>query len=125
MIFPVVALSFISGSLASAWNTTVTAEVTSTFVTYCASPTTFTHNSKTYTVSEPTTLTLTECGCTESSGETSAAATSAAESAVASSAAKTSGNSTIAPTSAAEVANVAAANGVAAAGMLAAVAYLI
>lgn len=142
MIVPII-LSLFSSSLASEWNstsaaasgpaaivtsngTTVTAGYT-TFVTYCPSPTTFTHQSKTYTVSQPTTLTLTECGCTETSGESALPATSAAESAVPTSSVAGSSkgsNSSIAPTSAAAEANVAATNSIAAAGILAAVAYL-
>lgn len=42
---------------------TMTADVTY-FTTYCPSPTTFTHGSSTYTVTQATTLTIEDCGCT-------------------------------------------------------------
>lgn len=42
---------------------TVTETVTA-YTTYCPIPTTFVQNSKTYTVTEPTTLTITDCPCT-------------------------------------------------------------
>lgn len=85
-----------------AWsNSTATAEVTY-FTTYCPSPTTFTHGSSTYTVSEATTLTIEDCGCTKTPAASAPS------------------------TSAPEVANGAAAKGAAAAaGVAAPVAYLI
>lgn len=103
------ALAVLTG--AYAWsNSTVTAEKTY-FTTYCPSPTTFTHGTGTYTVTEATTLSIEDCDCTKSSAPTSAAASAA--------------NSTV-PTSAPAEANGAAAKGAAAAaGVAAAVAYLI
>ncbi|KAK2592135.1 hypothetical protein QQS21_010173 [Conoideocrella luteorostrata] len=51
----------------SAWaknGTTVVTEVVESYVTYCPGPTQITHGSKTYTVTEATTLTITDCPCT-------------------------------------------------------------
>jgi hypothetical protein len=45
-------------------NVTVVTEVVDTYTTYCPGPTTITHGSKTYTVTEATTLTITDCPCT-------------------------------------------------------------
>lgn len=41
-----------------------TTEIVTEIVTYCPSPTTIVQNHKTYTVTEPTTLTITDCPCT-------------------------------------------------------------
>jgi len=41
-----------------------TTEVVTEFTTFCPSPTTLTHGDKTYTVTEATTLTITDCPCT-------------------------------------------------------------
>ncbi|GAB0136964.1 hypothetical protein EsDP_00005248 [Epichloe bromicola] len=52
---------------ANAWSTTnvtVTTEVVDKYVTYCPGPTHITHGSKVYTVTEATTLTITDCPCT-------------------------------------------------------------
>ncbi|KZZ89140.1 hypothetical protein AAL_07788 [Moelleriella libera RCEF 2490] len=50
---------------ANAWkNATVVTEVVSSYVTYCPGPTQITHGTKTYTVTKPTTLTITDCPCT-------------------------------------------------------------
>lgn len=38
-------------------------QIVTSLETYCPSPTTLTYNSKTYTVTEPTTLTVTDCPC--------------------------------------------------------------
>lgn len=46
-------------------NTTVTAHETKYTTIPCSTPTTVTYNSKTYTVSEATTLTVEDCQCTE------------------------------------------------------------
>ncbi|CAH0058173.1 unnamed protein product [Clonostachys solani] len=51
-----------SGFLSSAVTTTTT--VVTAITTYCPVPTTLTYNSQTYTVTEPTTLTITNCPCT-------------------------------------------------------------
>ncbi|PTB62919.1 hypothetical protein BBK36DRAFT_60021, partial [Trichoderma citrinoviride] len=39
-------------------------KVVSQYTTYCPEPTTFTFNAKTFTVTEATTLTITDCPCT-------------------------------------------------------------
>ncbi|PHH66939.1 hypothetical protein CDD81_5291 [Ophiocordyceps australis] len=44
--------------------TTVVTEVVDKYVTYCPGPTSIVHGSKTYTVTEATTLTITDCPCT-------------------------------------------------------------
>ncbi|KAK7966656.1 uncharacterized protein PG986_000933 [Apiospora aurea] len=56
---------------ANAWGTTGGAEgtayttlVTTDYVTYCPEPTTFAYKNVTYTVTSPTTLTITNCPCT-------------------------------------------------------------
>jgi len=41
-----------------------TTEVVTALTTYCPEATTLTHNGKTYTVTEATTLTITDCPCT-------------------------------------------------------------
>ncbi|KAL7896468.1 hypothetical protein HDV63DRAFT_250136 [Trichoderma sp. SZMC 28014] len=45
-------------------NVTVVTDVVQSYVTYCPFATQITHGSKTYTVTEPTTLTITDCPCT-------------------------------------------------------------
>ncbi|KKP03313.1 hypothetical protein THAR02_04564 [Trichoderma harzianum] len=45
-------------------NVTVVTDVVDQYVTYCPYATQITHGSKTYTVTEPTTLTITDCPCT-------------------------------------------------------------
>jgi len=51
---------------ASAWksNVTYTTEVVTAYTTYCPAATEITHGGKTYTVTEATTLTITDCPCT-------------------------------------------------------------
>ncbi|KAH8881602.1 hypothetical protein GQ53DRAFT_832287 [Thozetella sp. PMI_491] len=51
---------------ASAWksNVTYTTEVVTAYTTYCPGPTEITHGGTTYTVTEATTLTITDCPCT-------------------------------------------------------------
>lgn len=41
-----------------------TTEVVTQLTTYCPAATTLTHGTKTYTVTAPTTLTITDCPCT-------------------------------------------------------------
>lgn len=41
-----------------------TTEVVTSYTTYCPGPTTVVHGEKTYTVTEATTLTITDCPCT-------------------------------------------------------------
>ncbi|GMM53155.1 hypothetical protein DASB73_041180 [Starmerella bacillaris] len=78
-----VILSLISGASAAAASTSAVAgNVTTTvqetiFTTYCDEPTTFTYHNKTYTVTEPTTITITDCSCTEGSIPTTSATLSA------------------------------------------------
>ncbi|PHH76981.1 hypothetical protein CDD80_1037 [Ophiocordyceps camponoti-rufipedis] len=45
-------------------NATVVTEVVDVYTTYCPVPTQITHGSKTYTITAPTTLTITDCPCT-------------------------------------------------------------
>jgi hypothetical protein len=45
-------------------NVTYTTVVVEEIVTYCPEPTTLTHGDHTYTVTAPTTLTITDCPCT-------------------------------------------------------------
>lgn len=47
-------------------NVTYTTQVVTAYTTYCPSPTKITHGTHTYTVTEPTTLTITDCPCTVS-----------------------------------------------------------
>ncbi|MCJ1470237.1 hypothetical protein MMC07_008882 [Pseudocyphellaria aurata] len=50
---------------ASAWdNVTYTTEIVTAYTTFCPSPTAITHGTHTYTVTEATTLTITNCPCT-------------------------------------------------------------
>jgi len=59
-----VVLAAVAG--ASAWksNVTYTTEVVEVYTTYCPAATEITHGGKTYTVTEATTLTITDCPCT-------------------------------------------------------------
>jgi len=45
-------------------NVTVITEVVDVYTTYCPSPTEITYGTNTYTVTEATTLTITDCPCT-------------------------------------------------------------
>ncbi|EQK99519.1 hypothetical protein OCS_04770 [Ophiocordyceps sinensis CO18] len=45
-------------------NATVVTEVVTAYTTYCPGPTHITHGDKVYTVTEATTLTITDCPCT-------------------------------------------------------------
>jgi hypothetical protein len=47
-------------------NVTYTTEVVTAYTTYCPSATEIVHGSSTYTVTEPTTLTISDCPCTVS-----------------------------------------------------------
>lgn len=50
---------------AHAWsNVTYTTEVVTALTTYCPGPTEITHGATTYTITEATTLTITDCPCT-------------------------------------------------------------
>ncbi|ROT37716.1 hypothetical protein SODALDRAFT_340880 [Sodiomyces alkalinus F11] len=61
-----VVLSAAAGAMAgfARNNVTYVTEVVSEYVTYCPEPTTITHGDHTYTVTEATTLTITDCPCT-------------------------------------------------------------
>merc|ERR1712000_444034 len=52
-----------------------TTEVVTKLTTYCPEPPTLTFNNKTYTVTEPTTLTVTDCPCTVTKSHTGPAPT--------------------------------------------------
>lgn len=45
-------------------NVTYTTEVVDVYTTYCPEPTKITHGGKTYTITEATTFTITDCPCT-------------------------------------------------------------
>ncbi|KAH6716928.1 hypothetical protein BKA61DRAFT_314999 [Leptodontidium sp. MPI-SDFR-AT-0119] len=71
MKYSAVILALATGSLAATYgeyypkNGTVYETITTTAITtYCPYPTEIVHNSKTYTVTEATTLTITDCPCT-------------------------------------------------------------
>ncbi|KAH7383729.1 hypothetical protein BKA64DRAFT_167712 [Cadophora sp. MPI-SDFR-AT-0126] len=70
MKYSALILALATGSLAASYeylpkNGTVYETVTLTAITtYCPYPTEIVHNSKTYTVTEATTLTITDCPCT-------------------------------------------------------------
>lgn len=49
---------------ASASNVTYTTEVVTALTTYCPQATVLTHAGQTYTITEATTLTITDCPCT-------------------------------------------------------------
>ncbi|QGI81730.1 unnamed protein product [Fusarium fujikuroi] len=58
------ALAFAAGVAAHAKNVTYTTEVVTAYTTYCPGPTEIVHGDKTYTITEATTLTITDCPCT-------------------------------------------------------------
>ncbi|ODQ63589.1 hypothetical protein NADFUDRAFT_53252 [Nadsonia fulvescens var. elongata DSM 6958] len=70
MKFSTVAISAAAVAGASAAYTNVTlsdvtvTKVVTALTTYCPEPTTLVHGNKTYTVTAPTTLTITDCPCT-------------------------------------------------------------
>ncbi len=47
-------------------NVTYTTQVVTAYTTYCPAATEITYGTKTYTVTEPTTLTISDCPCTVS-----------------------------------------------------------
>ncbi|EEP76032.1 predicted protein [Uncinocarpus reesii 1704] len=60
-------LALAAGASATIINPTgasVITEVVTQYTTYCPGPTTITHGTNTYTVTEATTLTITDCPCT-------------------------------------------------------------
>jgi len=66
MKYSVVAAVFAATGAMATKNETipVVTETVSSIVTYCPEPTEITHGTNTYTVTEPTTLTITDCPCT-------------------------------------------------------------
>jgi hypothetical protein len=58
------ALSLAAGVSAGYSNVSYTTEIVTAYTTYCPVPTVITHNNVTYTVTEATTLTITNCPCT-------------------------------------------------------------
>lgn len=65
MKFFAVAAALVGAVSASArGNVTYTTEVVTAYTTYCPAPTTLTYSDKTYTITEATTLTITDCPCT-------------------------------------------------------------
>lgn len=64
MKFSVAAVVAAAAAVSANKNATVVTEVVDVYTTYCPGPTQITHGSKTYTVTEPTTLTITDCPCT-------------------------------------------------------------
>jgi hypothetical protein len=63
-VFAAVALATGASATYPAGNVTYTTEVVTAYETYCPAPTTITYGQSTYTVSEATTLTITDCPCT-------------------------------------------------------------
>ncbi|KAK4999106.1 hypothetical protein LTR66_001782 [Elasticomyces elasticus] len=67
------AAAFVAGASAAMNGTypVYTTEVVTAYTTYCPSPTSIVHGNQTYTVSEATTLTITNCPCTVTKPATS------------------------------------------------------
>ncbi|TKA76409.1 hypothetical protein B0A49_05396 [Cryomyces minteri] len=72
------AIVFVAGVSAASNDTlpVYVTEVVTAYTTYCPAPTSIVHGNQTYTVTEATTLTITNCPCTITKPATSAAATS-------------------------------------------------
>ncbi|KAI1422934.1 hypothetical protein F5Y12DRAFT_760037 [Xylaria sp. FL1777] len=72
MKFAIVAAALVAGvsasypSYSAAANVTYTTKVVTAYETYCPGPTQITYGTNTYTVTEATTLTITDCPCTVS-----------------------------------------------------------
>ncbi|KAH8888897.1 hypothetical protein GQ53DRAFT_826094 [Thozetella sp. PMI_491] len=62
VVLPVIGL-VTSANAGKPWVTTTT-EVVTAYTTYCPSPTTWAYKNHTYTVTKPTTITITNCPCT-------------------------------------------------------------
>lgn len=58
------AAALVAGASANYNATAYTTEVVATYTTYCSEATVATIGGSTYTVTEPTTLTVTDCSCT-------------------------------------------------------------
>jgi len=54
----------LAGAASAYSNVTYTTEVVTAITTYCPEPTTITYGETTYTITEATTLTITDCPCT-------------------------------------------------------------
>lgn len=72
-------LALAGSAVAGFSNDTTVTEVVTAYTTYCPEPTTFTTNGKTYTVTEATTLTITDCPCTIIHTSTAAPTTTATQ----------------------------------------------
>lgn len=59
-------LAFAAVLSAALENVTYTTQVVTAYTTYCPAATKITHGTNTYTVTEPTTLTISDCPCTVS-----------------------------------------------------------
>ncbi|KAK9369884.1 hypothetical protein V1509DRAFT_617823 [Lipomyces kononenkoae] len=59
--------AWVNGTTSTLEFETTTTEVVTAYTTYCPYPTTFVEQNKTYTVTEATTLTITNCPCTRTS----------------------------------------------------------
>jgi len=64
MQFSAVAVVALATSVAAWHNVTYTTEVVTAYTTYCPEATALTFNGQTYTVTDSTTLTITNCPCT-------------------------------------------------------------
>lgn len=64
MKFTVAAVAALAAGVSAVSNVTYTTEVVTELTTYCPEPTEITHGGKTYTITEATTLTITDCPCT-------------------------------------------------------------
>ncbi|TPX18434.1 uncharacterized protein E0L32_011675 [Thyridium curvatum] len=64
MKFSVAAVAALAAGVSAGSNVTYTTEVVTALTTYCPEATKITHGGKTYTVTEATTLTITDCPCT-------------------------------------------------------------
>ncbi|KAK9477475.1 hypothetical protein V1514DRAFT_333763 [Lipomyces japonicus] len=67
--------AFINGTTSTIEYEATTTEVVTAYTTYCPYSTTFVENNKTYTVTEATTLTITNCPCTRTSVYTTSTVT--------------------------------------------------
>lgn len=64
MKFSAAAVLAIAAGASAHSNVTYTTEIVDTYTTYCPAPTEITHGGKTYTITEATTFTITDCPCT-------------------------------------------------------------
>lgn len=59
-----VVLAAAAAGVSASSNVSYVTEVVTAYTTYCPGPTEITHGGKTYTITEATTLTITDCPCT-------------------------------------------------------------